>query len=66
MEELDEIIKKASEWVQKQTGRAIVISAYNYKEDEVTGRVNPDNSVFVKGQKADINAALSHLQKTFR
>lgn len=37
MNDLDEILKKATEWVNSGNGRAIVISAFNYKDDEVTG-----------------------------
>lgn len=66
MNDLDEILKKATEWVNSGNGRAIVISAFNYKDDEVTGRPNPDNTIFIKGQKSDINTALSHLVKTFK
>lgn len=52
MNDLDEILKKATEWVNSGNGRAIVISAFNYKDDEVTGRPNQTIQYSSKGKRA--------------
>ncbi|MBQ2365023.1 MAG: hypothetical protein II288_05595 [Alistipes sp.] len=67
MKHLLEVLTEVENWVAQREGRAIIISAVDGNEiDRVTGKPNPDNFLYVKGRKADINAALSHLVKSFK
>lgn len=55
------------DWVAQRDGRAIIISAVDSNDvDPITGKPNPDNFLYVKGRKADVNAASQHLVKSFK
>jgi hypothetical protein len=67
MKHLLEVLTEVEDWVAQRDGRAIIISAVDSNDiDPITKKPNPDNFLYVKGRKADVNAALSHLVKSFK
>lgn len=67
MKKLLESLSFVEEWVNEIPTRAVVISVVDCNEiDPRTGKPNPDNFVYIKGKKADVNAAISHLVKSFK
>lgn len=67
MKNLLNTLSVVEDWVNAVPGRAVVISAVDCNEiDPSTGKPNPDNFVYIKGKKADVNATLAHLVKSFR
>lgn len=67
MKNLLDVLTKVEDWVAQREGRAIIISAVDSNDvDPVTGKPNPDNFLYVKGRKADVNAASQHLVKFFK
>jgi hypothetical protein len=59
MKYLLEALPHMEDWVTQRDGRAIIISAVDSNEiDPVTKKPNPDNFLYIKGRKADVNAAL--------
>lgn len=61
------MLTEVEDWVAQQEGRAIIISAVDSNDvDPITKRPNPDKFLYVKGRKADVNAALQHLVKSFK
>lgn len=67
MKNLLDVLTKVEDWVAQREGRAIIISAVDSNDvDPVTGKPNPDNFLYVKGRKADVNAASQHLVKSFK
>ena len=55
------------EWVTEKPTRAVVISVVDCNDIDLrTGKPDPDNFVYIKGKKADVNAALAHLVKQLR
>lgn len=67
MKALLDVLTKVEDWVAQREGRAIIISAVDSNDvDPVTGKPNPDNFLYVKGRKADVNAASQHLVKSFK
>ena len=55
------------DWVNAVDGRAVIISVVGSNDiDPTTKKPNPDNFLYVKGKKADVNAGLAHLVKTFK
>lgn len=67
MNTLLEVLTQVEDWVAQREGRAIIISAVDSNDiDPITGKPNPDNFLYVKGRKADVNAASQHLVKSFK
>lgn len=67
MKDLLKALPFIEDWVNAVDGRAVIISAVGENIiDPVTMKPNPDNFLYVKGKKADINAGLAHLVKTFK
>jgi hypothetical protein len=67
MKDLLKALPIIEDWVNAVDGRAVIISAVGENIiDPVTMKPNPDNFLYVKGKKADLNAAAQHLVKTFK
>lgn len=67
MKDLLKALPIIEDWVNAVDGRAVIISAVGANMiDPITKKPNPDNFLYVKGKKADINAGLAHLVKTFK
>lgn len=67
MKDLLKALPIIEDWVNAVDGRAVIISAVGTNEiDPTTMKPNPDNFLYVKGRKADVNAGLAHLVSTFK
>jgi hypothetical protein len=67
MKDLLKALPIIEDWVNAVDGRAVIISAVGENIiDPVTMKPNPDNFLYVKGKKADVNAGIAHLVKTFK
>ena len=67
MKDLLKALPIIEDWVNAVDGRAVIISAVGVNEiDPTTMKPNPDNFLYVKGRKADVNAGLAHLVSTFK
>lgn len=67
MKDLLKVLPIIEDWVNAVDGRAVIISAVGGNIiDPLTKKPNPDNFLYVKGKKADLNAAAQHLVKTFK
>lgn len=67
MKDLLKALPIIEDWINAVDGRAVVISAVGANDvDPITMKPNPDNFLYVKGKKADVNASLAHLVTTFK
>lgn len=67
MKDLLKALPIIEDWVNAVEGRAVIISAVGENMiDPLTKKPNPDNFLYVKGKKADVNVGLAHLVKIFK
>lgn len=67
MKDLLKALPIIEDWVNAVDGRAVIISAVgSISFAPTTLKPNPDNFLYIKGKKADVNAGLAHLVQTFK